>query len=143
MAASDAFASSPPARDAALLNRPTMPSALTTFAGRAAPGAVPASATPTVIIGITDGADDCNELAIEIMWLPFSVTIEVGAEVCASLLPHWKQVIWREAGRSRNGVSGPTVSGLSVPATSCDSPGRCHAKVGLFAAAMSLCGHSS
>src|SRR5829696_7748002 len=120
-----------------------MPSALFTFAGRAAPGAVPASATPMVIIGITDGAAACSALVIEMMLLPLRSTTEVGVAVCVSFAPHWKHVICFVPGRSRIGVSGPTVSGLNVPAASDDSPGRCQENVVLFAAAISLCGHNS
>src|SRR6185369_7416963 len=137
------FDSRPPAREAALLNRFTTPSALLTPAGRAAPGAVPASTPPIVIIGITEGDADCSALAIEMMLLPLSEMTDVGFCVCVSLLPHWNAVTCLDAGRSLNGVSGPTVSGLSVPETSIDSPGRCHAKFGSAAAAMSLCGQSS
>src|SRR5262245_29710978 len=110
-----------------------MPSAFVTAAGRPAPGAVPKSVPPIAIDGMIDGDELCSAVATEKMLLPLRVTTEVGFCVCVSLLPHWKHVICLAAGRSANGVSGPIVSGWVVPATSCDSPGRCHANCVLFA----------
>jgi hypothetical protein len=54
-----------------------------------------------------------------------------------------KADICRRPGIERKGVSGPTISGLSVPGTSISSPIACHAKPSFRARATSTCGQSS
>src|SRR5204863_5170357 len=90
---------------------------------------VPTAAPPTATIGITAGEFACSADATAWMFAPFRFVTETGAPVCVSLLPAWKIVTWRDAGRFAHGVSGPITSGLYVPATRCSIPMRCNATV--------------
>src|SRR5690349_22258368 len=94
-----------------------MPSALPTAAGWKPPGAVPTATPPTATIGITDGEFACSADATAWMFEPLRFVVETASPVCVSLLPAWKTVTWRPAARFFHGVSGPTTSGLYVPAT--------------------------
>src|SRR5438552_417344 len=118
------FTSRPPARDAALLNNPTMFDALPTAVATAAPGAVPRLRPPNAMTGTTVGFADCRAVATAKMLLLFRLVTDVcGSFVCAFELPHTKPVICFAGGSVCHGESGPSRNGLSVPGTLNAMPG--------------------
>src|ERR1043165_1439445 len=126
-------------RGAALLNRSTMPSALPTLAATVAPGAVPIVVPwPTVTVGITAGSAACSALLSASRFEPPIWVVDWAKLVWVSLLPHRNAVTCLFAGRLAHGVSGPIVSGRSVPGTTVCMPGLCHDRLLLGVAASAI-----
>ena len=92
---------------------------------------------------MTLGLVCCSAAATAKIELPLRVDDDDGCRVWVSLLPAMKAVTCLTPGSVFHGACGPRVSGIVVPCAIVSWPGAWNAKLLLWAAATSLCGHSS
>src|ERR1051325_9842227 len=115
-----------------------------TRAMRGAPGAVPNGALSTAITGTSVALTACIAAAVANTDVPVAITeLDDGVCVCVSFVPDMNAVICRDPAIVLNGASVASGKGRSLPVAAVACPGAWNANVDEFAAAMSLCGHSS